>query len=346
MKAAVYAQFGGPISIRDLPDPTPGSGSVLIRVEANGICRSDWHGWMGHDPDVTLPHVPGHELAGVIEEVGSDVRGWRKGERVTVPFACGCGRCPTCLDGFPNICDHYFQPGFTHWGSFAELVAIRYAETNLVRLPDELDFVTAAALGCRFTTAYRAVVAQGGVTKGQQVAVHGCGGVGLSAVMIASALGAHVIAVDIDNESLALAGRSGAEHTIRSGPGVDVPEEISRITGGGADVSIDAFGSRVTSAGSIRSLRKRGTHVQVGLLAGEESDPPIPMGEVVAKELKIVGSHGLQASEYPRLIELILAGRLAPASLVTKRISLDESPAALEAMGDFRNTGMTVIDRF
>ncbi len=188
MKAVVYEAFEKPLTIQNVPDPVPGEHGVVIRVEANGICRSDWHGWMGHDPDIKLPHVPGHELAGVIEEVGKDVSRWRRGDRVTLPFVCGCGTCPQCVSGNHQICDRQCQPGFTHWGSFAQFVAIDRADINLVRLPDTLDFVTAASLGCRFITSFRAIVAQGKVSAGQWVAVHGCGGVGLSAIMIADAL--------------------------------------------------------------------------------------------------------------------------------------------------------------
>src|SRR5512142_2534423 len=197
MKAAVFEKFQGPLKIQTVPDPAPTDDGVVIQVKANGICRSDWHGWMGHDPDIVLPHVPGHELAGIIVDRGKSVRGWKSGDRVTVPFAVGCGHCPQCLSGNQHICDHYFQPGFTAWGSFAQYVAIRYADTNLVRLPEEMDFVESASLGCRFITAFRAVVAQGRIQPGEWMAVHGCGGLGLAAIMIANALGAAVIGVDI-----------------------------------------------------------------------------------------------------------------------------------------------------
>jgi alcohol dehydrogenase len=181
MRAAVYEQFGQPLVVRSVPDPAPADDGVVIAVKATGLCRSDWHGWMGHDPDIRLPHVPGHELAGVVVAAGSLVRRWRAGDRVTVPFVCGCGACPQCASGNHQVCDRQSQPGFTHWGSFAEYVAIDRADTNLVALPEEMAYATAASLGCRFATSFRAVVDQGRVTAGQWVAVHGCGGVGLSA---------------------------------------------------------------------------------------------------------------------------------------------------------------------
>lgn len=346
MKAVIFEQFGGPLELREMPDPEPAPDGVAIRVMANGICRSDWHGWMGHDPDVQLPHVPGHELAGVVEAVGGEVRRWKPGDRVTVPFACGCGQCATCLAGNQHICDRYFQPGFTGWGSFATLVAIRYADGNLVRLPDELDFVSAASLGCRFTTAFRAVVAQGRIRPGEWLAVHGCGGVGLAAVMIGAAAGARVLAVDIREEALTLARELGAEQTVHARPGMEVVEAIADLTGGGADVSLDALGSLETCRNSVACLRKRGRHVQVGLMVADYREPALPMNLVIARELEILGSHGMPAHAYGPLLDLIVRGRLQPQRLVQKKITLAESTDELPAMTRFQSLGATVIDRF
>ncbi|NQU86940.1 MAG: alcohol dehydrogenase catalytic domain-containing protein, partial [Mariniphaga sp.] len=212
MKAVVYNKFQGLITIEKVSDPIPSEDGVVIKVGATGICRSDWHGWMGHDTDIKLPHVPGHELAGTIVEVGANIKNWIPGARVTMPFVCGCGSCPECVCGNHQVCDNQFQPGFTARGSFAEYVAIDFADINLVLLPEEIDFSTAASLGCRFITSFRAVVDQGKVCEGQWVAVHGCGGVGLSAIMIAKAAGANVIAVDIDNQKLEFAKSLGASH--------------------------------------------------------------------------------------------------------------------------------------
>lgn len=347
MKAVVFERFGGPLKTAQVADPVPTEDGVVIRVAASGICRSDWHGWLGHDPDITaLPHVPGHELAGVVEEVGRDVVRWKRGDRVTLPFVCGCGTCPQCRSGNHQICDRQFQPGFTAWGSFAEYVAIRYADANLVRLPEEIDFVTAASLGCRFATSFRAVVAQGRVKPGQWLAVHGCGGVGLSAIMIAHALGARVVAVDIDPQTLELATKLGASVAVDSRGIADVPDAIREATGGGADVSIDALGSAVTCGNSILCLRKQGRHVQVGLLAGDDYLPRVPMHRVIGWELEICGSHGMQASRYGEMLAMIADGRLDPRALIGRAIPLEEAPEQLEKMGRFGSVGVTVIDRF
>lgn len=346
MKAAVYEAFQQPITIQTVPDPTPAPDGVVIAVAATGLCRSDWHGWMGHDPDITLPHVPGHELAGTIAAVGEKVTRWRVGDRVTVPFVCGCGACPHCLSGNHQVCDDQFQPGFTHWGSFAEYVAIDRADINLVALPDALDFVTAASLGCRFITSFRAVVDQGRVTGGQWVAVHGCGGVGLSAIMIAAALGANVVAIDIADEKLALAQELGATAVVNARQVGDVVTAVRDLSGGGAHLSIDALGSAETCFNSVANLRKRGRHVQVGLMVADERHAAVPMDRVIAHELEIVGSHGMQAFRYEPMLAMIAASALRPQRLVGQTISLAAATTALPAMNQFANLGVTVIDQF
>jgi alcohol dehydrogenase len=346
MRAVLYTEFARPPTLENLPDPTPSPGGVVVRVHANGLCRSDWHGWMGHDPDITLPHVPGHELAGVVEAKGKDVSRWKIGDRVTVPFVGGCGTCPQCASGNHQVCDRQFQPGFTHWGSFAELVAIDYADVNLVHLPDELGFVTAASLGCRFATAFRGVVDQGRVKAGQWVAVHGCGGVGLSAIMIANALGAKVVAIDIDDGKLDFARTVGAVVTVNGANSSDVVDKVREFSGGGVHVSIDALGHPATCFHSIANLRKRGRHIQIGLMVGDYKHPAVPMDQVLAKELEILGSHGMQAHRYPEMLAMIKTGRLRPKRLVGRTVSLEESIGILVGMDRFDETGVTVINKF
>lgn len=346
MRAVLYEAFGQRPSVETVPDPEPAPDGVVIEVRATGVCRSDWHGWMGHDPDIALPHVPGHELAGVVAEVGPRVTGWRVGDRVTVPFVSGCGVCQECRSGNQQVCADQFQPGFTAWGSFAEHVAIPRADLNLVGIPDEMDAATAASLGCRFATAFRAVIDQGRVRGGEWVAVHGCGGVGLSAVMIAAAHGARVVAVDISDDALSLARQLGAEEVVNAASVADVPDAITDVTDGGAHLSLDALGNPVTCVNSVRSLRTRGRHVQVGLLLASQSTPPIPMDAVVAAELEILGSHGMPAHRYDAMLGMITAGTLRPDQLIGARIGLDESVDALVAMDDFRGVGATVITRF
>ncbi len=346
MRAAVYEAFQQPLSIQSVADPVPVNDGVVLRVKAAGLCRSDWHGWMGHDPDIVLPHVPGHELAGVVETVGKDVQNWRAGDRVTVPFVGGCGRCPQCASGNHQVCDAQFQPGFTHWGCFAEYVGIHRADINLVRLPDSMSFETASSLGCRFITSFRAVVDQGRVGPGQWVAVHGCGGVGLSAIMIANALGANVIAIDIGAAQLEMARKLGAVATVDAMLTDDVAQTVMEMTRGGAHVSIDALGSQQTCFNSIANLRKHGRHIQVGLMTAQDQHPRIPMDRVLAYELEVIGSHGMQAHRYPQMMAMIEQKKLMPEKLVGEKISLKQSLNALVNMNQFSNAGVTVINKF
>ena len=345
MRALVYERFTGPLTVREVEAPQPPNGGVVVRVGACGICRSDWHGWQGHDADISLPHVPGHELAGTIVEVGDGVRRWHPGDRVTVPFVCACGNCAQCSAGQYEVCSRQTQPGFSHWGSMAELVALEAADLNLVALPDDLDFVTAASLGCRFSTAFRAVVTHARVRPGEWVAVHGCGGVGLSAVQIAVAAGARVVAVDVSAGALAMARELGAEATVHSAEaGEDVPAAVSDITGGGAHVSLDAVGLFQTCVDSISCLRPRGRHVQVGLLPAAQGRPRVPMDRVISLELQLFGSHGMGAGAYPELLGLIAAGRLQPGLLVTRELGLADAAEALATVGS--TPGIAVVTSF
>jgi len=337
VKAVVYSRYGVTPELRQVADPARPADGVVIAVGATGVCRSDWHAWQGHDP-VVLPHIGGHELAGVVVQTGPTVTRWRAGDRVTVPFACGCGRCEYCLAGQAQVCPDQTQPGFTGPGSFAELVAIHAADANLVSLPDAVDFVTAASLGCRFATAFRAVTAHGRVRAGEWLAVHGCGGVGLSAVMIGSALGARVVAVDVAAAALDRARELGAEFTVQEDPVAAVRE----ITGGGAHVSIDALGSPATAVNSVRCLRRRGRHVQVGLLLGPASAPPLPMDLVIGRELEIYGSHGMAARDYPAMMAMVADGTLRPGAAIGQVIGLEDVGQALAAMNGPGSVGMTV----
>ncbi|MET9729176.1 zinc-dependent alcohol dehydrogenase family protein [Streptomyces sp. NPDC006458] len=344
MRAVVFERYGEPAEVREVADPRPAEHGVVVRVEATGLCRSDWHGWMGHDPDITLPHVPGHELAGVVEATGGRVTRWRSGDRVTVPFVCGCGTCPSCAAGDHQVCERQTQPGFTHWGSFARYVALDHADVNLVAIPDDLSYATAASLGCRFATAFRAVVQQGRLAPGEWVAVHGCGGVGLSAVMIAAASGARVVAVDVSPRALELARDFGAAHVLHASRVPDTAGAVRELTGGGAHLSLDALGSPATCAASVASLRRRGRHVQVGLLPSADGTTPVPMARAIALELELLGSHGMAAHTYPAMLEAVRAGVLRPHLLVTSAIGLDAVPEALAGMGTATGAGVTVIE--
>jgi alcohol dehydrogenase len=338
MRAAMMRSFSEPLAVETVDDPICGDDGVVVEVRATGVCRSDWHAWSGHDPDVSLPHVGGHELCGVVASAGSAVRGFSVGDRVTVPFCCGCGVCEPCRLGETQLCDRDFQPGFTAWGSFAEYVALPRADLNLVAVPPSLTDVEAASLGCRFMTAWAALHVHAGVRAGEWVAVHGCGGVGLAAVMIAAAAGARVVAVDIDDGKLARARSLGAEAVVRD----DVVASIRDITGGGAHVSLDALGAPVTCVNSIECLRKQGRHAQVGLLLGADRAVAVPMARVIARELRVFGVHGMAVRHYPAMLSAIAGGSVRPGELVAKTISLDEVSDEIASMGAFAQEGVTV----
>jgi alcohol dehydrogenase len=329
--------------VREVDAPVAPYDGVVVEVGATGMCRSDWHAWAGHD-ELVFPHVPGHELAGVVVQVGAQVGRWRVGDRVTVPFVCGCGRCEWCRAGEAQVCPDQQQPGFTHWGSFAEQVALHAADTNLVAVPEGVDLATAASLGCRFATAYRALRHRARVATGEWVTVVGAGGVGLSAVMVARALGARVVAVDRNPAALELASELGAHTVLVTTGGTDVPAAVADLTGGGSHVAVDAVGSEQTCADALRSLRRRGRHVQVGLLPAAAGHPRLPMDRVVAWELDVLGSHGMAAADYPEMLALIADGSLQPQRLVRRTIGLAGAAELLPRLDSAELAGMTMVD--
>lgn len=353
MRAAQMTAFRGPLQVAQVPVMAPRSDGAVVQVEASGICRSDWHfwnqdwTWMG--VNIPLPAVMGHEFGGVVVEVGRDVRTVKVGDRVTVPFHESDGTCPQCRAGFQNLCDHGVQFAIDRTGGWAQYVTITAADLNCIQLPEGVDSLAAAALGCRFMTSYRAVVHRGRVQPGQWVAVHGCGGIGLSAVQIAAAMDAMVVAIDIDGRKLAKARDEGAVATIdaRGLTPDQVGQAVKEATGGGAHVSIDGLGRGFTAQQSIQSLRKRGRHVQVGLTSQEERGMvSIPIDFLVNREFEVVGSLGNPQPNYPELLALVAKGKLNPARLVTRQVALEDVTDTLQRMTRFDTVGFEVITRF
>lgn len=346
MRAAVFENYRGALTVRDVADPACPPDGVVVQVRACGVCRSDWHGWSGSDPDVAVPHVPGHEFAGVVTETGPQCRAFHVGDRVTAPFIIACGDCPDCRGGEPTICNHQHVLGFSSWGAFAEALAVPHADFNLVKLPEHLGYAEAAAMGCRLTTAFRGLVDRASLQPGEWLAIHGCGGIGLSAVMIGAALGARILAIDVNAEALAMARTLGANQTINPAEVGDTAGAIRDLTGGGAHVSIDALGITETFHNSILGLRKLGRHVQIGQPLDRHAHPTIPLLETVyARQISILGTRGIAASRVSAMLGMIAAGRLDPARLITRRIGLDQAGEALAAMNGYAGVGVTVIDR-
>lgn len=346
MKAAILHEFRGTVGVEVIDDPLCVADGVVVEVGACGVCRSDHHAWSGVDPDVKLPHVMGHEFAGTVVEVGRDVRRFVVGDRVTAPFILGCGTCAVCDAGRATTCPNQEVVGFTTQGAFAERIAVRRADFNLVALPHEIDFVDAAAMGCRVTTAWRAVKDRGQIQPGEWLVVHGAGGVGLSALLLASALGAATVAVDISPGALELATQLGVDVSINAADLDDVGAAVREATGGGAHVSIDALGAAATFENSLRSLRPLGRHIQVGMPVQHDAVLPLPLLELVyGRELTIHGMRGLQASGFPALLDLLGSGTLDLGVLVTRRLRLSEIDEVLREMDGAQQPGIAVVDR-
>ncbi|GAA0193991.1 zinc-dependent alcohol dehydrogenase family protein [Halobaculum roseum] len=349
MQAAVLREYGEPLDVTDVSEPDLEPHGVVVDVEACGICRSDWHAWMGHgewaDDQVPLDYVLGHEPAGTVVAVGERVASVEEGDRVAVPFNLGCGACPECVNGHGNTCLDGHALGFERAapGAFAERVHLPHADYNAMRLPAGVAPRDVAALGCRFMTAYHALEHRAHVGAGEWVAVHGCGGVGLSAVQVADALGARVIAVDVDDGALSRAEAAGADETVR-GDAVDVPSEVEAITGRGAHVSLDALGRAETCRNSVACLRERGTHVQVGLTTdAEKGAVSLPTDAMTRWEVDFLGSRGMPPTRYDELLGLLEAGDLDPSVLVGREVGLDEVPERLAAMTDYETEGVEVL---
>lgn len=347
MKAAVFEVFRGPLHLRTVPDPDCPPDGVIVAVEACGVCRSDWHGWSGADPDVKAPHVPGHEFAGRVVEIGPECRNFSLGDRVTAPFILACGQCPVCRAGEPTVCTDQFVLGFSGWGAFAQLAAIPHADFNLVTLPEDMSFDEAAAMGCRFTTAYRGLVERAALQPGEWLVVHGCGGIGLSAVMIGAAMGASVLAIDIDDAKLALAQDLGATALLNAASIPSVGDSVRDLTGGGGHVSVDALGITETFNNSLYGLRRLGRHLQIGMPTENHARPTLPLLELIyARQLTLMGTRGMAAHRFPGLLDMVSAGRVAPGRLITKRIQLGAAGQALAEMDHFQGSGITVITNF
>ncbi|WP_435068799.1 zinc-dependent alcohol dehydrogenase family protein [Haloplanus sp. C73] len=354
MRAAVLRDHGEPLSITDVERPDPAPHGAVIRVEACGICRSDWHAWQGHGEwvgdRVQDGQILGHEPAGRVVAVGDRVERVAVGDRVAVPFNLGDGTCPQCLSGHGNVCTDGLALGFQQeaQGAFAEQVHCPHADYNAMALPEGVSARSMAALGCRFMTAFHALTARGDVGAGDWVAVHGCGGVGLSTVHIADALGARVVAVDISEEALELATDLGADATVNAADADrEVPEAVRDISDGGAHVSVDALGVAETCRNSVFSLRRRGTHVQVGLTTDEErGEVALPVEHMAMLEADFHGARGMPPTRYDELLRLLESGAIDPARLVRREVSLDEVPERLAAMTDYGTTGVEVVTEF
>ena len=333
------------LAIRDIPVPQVAPLGALIRIKANGVCRSDWHAWMGDIPR-TYPMVLGHEMVGIVEEVAPGVREFKKGDRVVVPFNGSDGSCPYCQKGLSHLCDNAFVPGRNYSGGYAEYVSVPLADRNLVRLPHEISFAEGASLGCRYMTSFHALIDRAEIQPGEWVVIMGCGGVGLSAINIASSLGCRVIGVDVNVANLALATQLGAELVINSNI-ENAVESVIAATHIGAHVSVDALGITQTCTDGILSLRKGGRHVQIGITTKADAGyMRLPTDVLVYKELKIIGSLGMPSHRFDSMLPMIVKKQLKPGKLVTREISLAEVQSIFEGMSNSTVNGTFVVTDF
>lgn len=349
-RAAVLTEYDAPLTIETLPTPEPAEDGIVVETEACGICRSDWHGWKGHWPGAPPKgHVLGHEPAGRVVVVGEEVTTFAEGDRVGIPFNVACGACGHCWSGESQVCENGLSLGFSPDlpGAFASEFAIPNAEFNAMHLPEGMTAIEMAALGCRFATSFHALAHKADVEAGDWLAVHGCGGLGLSAVHIANALGANVVAVDLNEDALDLAETVGARTTVNAGSEEDVPAAVRSLTNGGADISVDALGIAETCRNSVSSLGTQGQHVQIGMTTDEEAgEVSLPVDAIVAGELEFVGVKGMPPHRYDELLRMIAADKLQPAQLVTERVSLDGVSERLQSMDDFGTVGIEVVTEF
>jgi len=343
MRAAVIRDYRADLSLETMPDPVCETDGVVLRVLACGICRSDWHGWVGEHPRVKPGQVPGHEYCGEVVEAGPDAR-WKPGDRLIAPFILACGSCPACQSGQSNTCADQRLPGFGEPGAYADYISVPRAH-NLVRLPENLTPVQAAGLGCRVTTAWHALTGRAALQGGEWLAVHGTGGIGLSCLILGQALGARVIVVDVVPEKLDHALSLGAEAAIDARAG-DVGAQIRELTGGGAHVSVEALGIEVTTAASIACLRPLGRHVQIGLPLGHAAQMQVDMNAVYMKQLALFGTRGMPAWRYPSLLGLVTSGRVDVSPLIAREVGLSGASAELRVFDGPAPPGVAVISDF
>jgi D-arabinose 1-dehydrogenase-like Zn-dependent alcohol dehydrogenase len=343
MRAAVLRAYNADLSIETVADPACPPDGVVLRVLACGVCRSDWHGWTGEHPRVKPGQIGGHEYCGEVVETGPR-SAWQLGDRLVAPFILACGACPSCQSGQGNTCPDQRLPGFVEPGAFAEYIAVPF-DHNLARLPGTMSPTLAAGLGCRVTTAWHALTGRAALQAGEWLAVHGTGGVGLSALILGRALGARVVVVDIVPEKLAHALSLGAEAAVDAREG-DTAAQIRAITGGGAHVSVEALGIAATTNASIECLRPLGRHVQVGMPVGHTARMEINMSAVYLGNLALFGTRGMPSWRYPSLLSMIETGRVDVAPLIAREIALSEVSRELAAFNGPTPPGVAVVTDF
>lgn len=328
MKAAVFHGGDGELAVEEVPTPEPGDDEALVRVAACGVCHTDLH-YLDHGTPTFKepPLVLGHEVSGTVAEVGRDVESPVPGDRVLLPAVLSCGGCRACRTGRENICENSIMLGNHVDGGYAEYVTVPARST--FGLPEEIPLEEGSIIADALTTPYHAVVNRGRVKPGDEVAVVGCGGIGLNVVQMAAALGARVTALDVAEEKLSWARRLGAVHVLDPATEERPDRAVRRLTGGGADVAFEAVGKAETQEIALGALRAGGRLVLVGY---SPETMGLNAGRVMFRELELMGSLGCRPVDYPRVIELARQGRVEVEELVTHRFPLEEIHAAFDVL--------------
>ena len=337
MRALVLERFGGPFVAKEVPTPAIASHEALVRVRNVGVCGTDVKIRANRMGLGVIPLIMGHEIAGEVAEVGSEVRGFAPGDRVVVNFYVTCGRCRFCRVGRDTLCPEVRQHGFSIDGGFAEY--LKTPGVNLCKVPDHVPLEGACILGDAVATAYHAITKRAQVRPGTTLALVGVGGVGLHALQMARLAGGWVVAIDNSEARLALAQSLGADAVVdaRRGPFHDA---VRRLTGGeGVDVVLEFVSNEQTLPSSYQSLRRAGRLVFVGYTP--QLPLPVMPHELVRNELEIVGSRANTKQELQETMDLVAAGRIKP--VVDRVIPLDVIEEAFEALRDGRPLGRNVL---
>lgn len=318
MKAVRLVETGQPLQMQEVSRPHIGEQDVLVRVKAAGICHSDAHYRAGVSPVRSLPLTLGHEVAGVVEEVGSQVMNVNAGDRVCLHYLVTCGDCYYCSTGNEQFCTSGAMIGKHRDGGYAEYISV--PARNAFSLPGEIPFEQGAVLMCSSATSFHAL-RKAGVKPGERVAIFGVGGLGMSAVQLARTFGAlEVYAVDVDEKKLEVAKRFGAVPVdARAG---DPVEKLRRLTGGeGVDVALELIGLPLTMRQAVQSLAIFGRAVVVGIT--DRTLEIAPYTDLLMKEAQVLGASDHLAQELPLLLEMVRRRLLDLSQVITAKIPLD-----------------------
>ena len=337
MKAAVFHGPGKPLTIEDLEKPIAGPEEALVKVAACGVCATDLHYLHGTPTFKKPPLILGHEVSGWVEDVAPDVTAFRSGEAVLVPSVQSCGECMPCRRGRDNLCERMVMPGNHVDGGFAQFLKV--PARALIRLPEGLPVQESAVISDAVSTPFHAVRTRGRVQGGDRVAIFGCGGVGINAVQIAAALGATVIAVDVDPRKLEQAKGLGAAEALNAREG-DVAKAIRKLTSGGVDVAFEIVGKPQVLDQAFSSVRAGGTLVAVGY---SEETWNFAVHRAMFREMSVLGSLGCCSSDYPTILEMVRSGRIRLEPVVGDRLPLDRINEALARLEAGTVTGRQLV---